>query len=129
MQALLNAITTMDMPLDAQRIFHGRGGLHPGCEHLALDDMERALDEAGRLARRAVILSFFNMSDIPDHRVRPKGAYHWNRLSRTRVEAQLRRRLPSVTATPIATWLAERYDYPHSYNRHAWTIVAERPIG
>ena len=27
----------MDMPLDAQRIFHGRGGLHPGCEHLALD--------------------------------------------------------------------------------------------
>lgn len=98
-------------------------------EHLALDDMERALDEAGRLARRAVILSFFNMSDIPDHRVRPKGAYHWNRLSRTRVEAQLRRRLPSVTATPIATWLAERYDYPHSYNRHAWTIVAERPIG
>ena len=37
MQSLLNAITTMDMPLDAQRIFHGRGGLHPGCEHLALD--------------------------------------------------------------------------------------------
>lgn len=27
----------MNMPLDAQRIFHGRGGLHPGCEHLALD--------------------------------------------------------------------------------------------
>ena len=22
---------------DAQRIFHGRGGLYPGCEHLALD--------------------------------------------------------------------------------------------
>jgi 23S rRNA (cytosine1962-C5)-methyltransferase len=37
MQALLNAITTMDLPHDAQRIFHGRGGLHPGCEHWALD--------------------------------------------------------------------------------------------
>ncbi len=37
MQALLNAITTMDLPTDAQRIFHGRGGLHPGCEHWSLD--------------------------------------------------------------------------------------------
>lgn len=37
MQALLNAIATMDMPFDAQRIFHGRGGLYPGCEYLALD--------------------------------------------------------------------------------------------
>ena len=27
----------MDVAQDAQRIFHGRGGLHPGCEHLALD--------------------------------------------------------------------------------------------
>jgi len=37
MQALLHAIATMALPTDAQRVFHGRGGLHPGCEHLALD--------------------------------------------------------------------------------------------
>lgn len=37
MQALLNTIQAMDLPLHAQRLFHGRGGLHPGCEHLALD--------------------------------------------------------------------------------------------
>ena len=37
MQALLDAIARAEWPLDAQRIFHGRGGLHPGCEHLALD--------------------------------------------------------------------------------------------
>ncbi|WP_326533797.1 class I SAM-dependent methyltransferase [Pseudorhodoferax sp.] len=37
MHALLDAIARMDLPTDAQRIFHGRGGLHPGCEHLALD--------------------------------------------------------------------------------------------
>jgi len=37
MQALLSAIATMDLPLDAQRVFHGRGGLYPGCEHLSLD--------------------------------------------------------------------------------------------
>ena len=37
MQALLDAIATMERPTDAQRIFHGRGGLHPGCEHWSLD--------------------------------------------------------------------------------------------
>ena len=37
MQALLDAIATMAPPTDGCRIFHGRGGLHPGCEHWALD--------------------------------------------------------------------------------------------
>jgi len=37
MQLLLNAIQTMDLPTDARRVFHGRGGLHPGCEHLSFD--------------------------------------------------------------------------------------------
>ena len=37
MQALLDAIATMDLPHDARRIFHGRGGIHPGCEHWVLD--------------------------------------------------------------------------------------------
>lgn len=37
MQALLDAIAAMALPTDAQRLFHGRGGLFPGCEHLALD--------------------------------------------------------------------------------------------
>ncbi|MDG0853920.1 class I SAM-dependent methyltransferase [Roseateles puraquae] len=38
MQALLDAIATApDLPADAGRLFHGRGGRFPGCEHLALD--------------------------------------------------------------------------------------------
>lgn len=37
MQALLDTIATMAMPTDAQRIFHGRGGLHPGSEAWTLD--------------------------------------------------------------------------------------------
>ncbi len=37
MQALLDAIATTPLPSDAGRLFHGRGGLHPGCEHLSLD--------------------------------------------------------------------------------------------
>jgi 23S rRNA (cytosine1962-C5)-methyltransferase len=37
MQALLDAIAQMARPTDARRIFHGRGGLHPGCEQWSLD--------------------------------------------------------------------------------------------
>jgi len=37
MQALFDAIAAMAFPAEAQRLFHGRGGLFPGCEHLALD--------------------------------------------------------------------------------------------
>lgn len=37
MQPLLDAIARMDRPTEAARLFHGRGGLHPGCEHWALD--------------------------------------------------------------------------------------------
>lgn len=37
MQVLLDAIARATPGQDAGRIFHGRGGLHPGCEHLSLD--------------------------------------------------------------------------------------------
>ncbi|WP_423459472.1 class I SAM-dependent methyltransferase [Ottowia sp. VDI28] len=37
MQLLLNAIASMPLPSEAQRIFHGRGGLYPGCAHWSLD--------------------------------------------------------------------------------------------
>lgn len=44
MQALLDAIAAMAaLPQDARRLFHGRGGLHPGCEHLTLDAYPPAL--------------------------------------------------------------------------------------
>jgi 23S rRNA (cytosine1962-C5)-methyltransferase len=38
MQPLLDAIATMDLHApDARRMFHGRGGRHPGCEQWSLD--------------------------------------------------------------------------------------------
>jgi 23S rRNA (cytosine1962-C5)-methyltransferase len=35
--ALLDTLAAMPLPADATRLFHGRGGLHPGCEHWTLD--------------------------------------------------------------------------------------------
>jgi 23S rRNA (cytosine1962-C5)-methyltransferase len=37
MQALLNAIAQMHHTTDAHRVFHGRGGMYPDCEHWTLD--------------------------------------------------------------------------------------------
>jgi 23S rRNA (cytosine1962-C5)-methyltransferase len=70
MQALLDTIAKMDVPTDAQRVFHGRGGLYPGCEAWTLDvfppvwvvtsflpttDMELAAIGAALLARLQVL--------------------------------------------------------------------------
>lgn len=94
-------------------------------EHLSLEGMERALGEAMRLARRGLALTFFNMDESADHQDRPTKLYHWNRLSRPRIEARLRERFDSVRVVPIARWLREEHGYEHSYNSHAYSIFAE----
>jgi SAM-dependent methyltransferase len=96
-------------------------------EHLSLEGMERALDEAIRLATRGLALTFFNMSESADHEDRPTKLYHWNRLSRPRIEARLRERFPSVRVVPISRWLREEHGYTRSHNRHAYSIFAETP--
>ncbi|MBW3613472.1 MAG: class I SAM-dependent methyltransferase [Chloroflexi bacterium] len=96
-------------------------------EHLSPEAMERALDEAMRLAREGLILTFFNMADAPDHEVRRRRAYHWNTLSRPRIEDRLDGGgFGTRLVIPVARWLQRVHGYPHSYNRRAWTIVAER---
>ena len=37
MQALIDAVASVDLSADACRVFHGRGGLYPGCEDWTLD--------------------------------------------------------------------------------------------
>ncbi|MDP4698223.1 MAG: SAM-dependent methyltransferase, partial [Burkholderiaceae bacterium] len=37
MQALLNTIRDAVIPDDAQRLFHGRGGMHADCAQWSLD--------------------------------------------------------------------------------------------
>ncbi len=95
-------------------------------EHLSLDGMERALDEAMRVARRGLALTFFNMGEAADHEDRPMKLYHWNRLSRPRIEARLAARFPTIRVVAIKPWLRETYSYTHSYNGHAYSFFAER---
>lgn len=96
-------------------------------EHLSFEAMRRALDEAARLAREGLVLTFFNMADIPAHELHPRRAYHWNRLSQPLIVERLREQgFTAITSVPIAGWLKRTHGYAHSYNRHAWTVFAER---
>jgi SAM-dependent methyltransferase len=96
-------------------------------EHLSPDAFRRAIDEAGRLARRSLIFTFFNMADAPEHEIRPMRSYHRNLLSRARIEEHVRSLgFETVLSLPIAEWLETSYGYGHSYNPNAWTIIAER---
>ncbi len=60
-----------------------------------------------------------------EHAVQRRRAYYWNRLSRSRIEADLHRRFSSVSTIPVAAWVNERFGYSHSYNVRAYTIFAE----
>lgn len=95
-------------------------------EHLPIPVAAQVLAEAERVARQAVVLSFFNMAEIPEDDDRPVAAYHWNRLSRAKYEAALAAKFPAVTVTPIAMWLGRAFGYEHTFNPAAYTMVAVR---
>ena len=61
----------MDVAPDAQRLFHGRGGLHPGCEHLALDAFPPVL----------VLTSFLPLPEEALHQVGQALAARWRQVS------------------------------------------------
>ena len=71
MQALFDAIRHMALPVDAQRIFHGRGGLFPGCEHLALDAFPPAF----------LLTAFASISDDELAQVHDALAERWSLLA------------------------------------------------
>ena len=98
-------------------------------EHLSLQSMQIALDSAVRLCRRGVYFAFFSMDDVPEHDERPRGNYYVNLLSRSRMRSDLADRFSSVQLIHLPTMLEEQYGYPrsHSYNRRAYSLLAEGP--
>jgi ubiquinone/menaquinone biosynthesis C-methylase UbiE len=96
-------------------------------EHLSLEAMQVALDEAVRVSRRGLYLGFFRMADVPEHVAEPRGRYHYNTLSASRMREYLEGHYPSVDVVHISGLLRERFAYRHSYNSRAYSVVAERP--
>lgn len=95
-------------------------------EHLSLAAMHQALGEAKRVARQGIVIAFFIMVNAPEHNERIKGSYHWNELSAPRIRDELATDFSSVRMHHIPAFLKKNYGATHSYNKKAWTIIAER---
>jgi 23S rRNA (cytosine1962-C5)-methyltransferase len=71
LQPLFDTIAGLALPADAARVFHGRGGLHPGCEHLALDAMPPAW----------LLTSFQPLDDADIARIGDALAARWQQIA------------------------------------------------
>lgn len=93
---------------------------HDLLEHLAPHAFERAIEELCRVTSRGVVVSFFHMSDIPEHRINPRRTYHVNMLSKRRIEESFLHHCREVSTVQIQTMPG----FEDNYNRNAWTLIA-----
>lgn len=110
MHALLDAIAHLEMPAQAQRIFHGRGGRFPGCERWTLDAFPPVLlltsfgpmDDAEEAAVAGALQRRWARGDMPH-------ALHW--VLQVRHEGQHATRLMqgSLPDPHVVTEAGSRY--------------------
>jgi len=100
---------------------------HDLLEHLSLGAMERALAEMLRIARKDVVLHFFNAKGTGDHEIVPVRRYYRNRLSLEKVIAFFQHRGARVTCLEMAQWFQEKIGFPGYHNPNAFSIIVERP--
>jgi ubiquinone/menaquinone biosynthesis C-methylase UbiE len=96
-------------------------------EHLSLEAMQTAVDEAVRICQRGLYFAFFRMEEIPENVDDPRGNYHINRLSAPRMREQMTQKFTSAQVMHMPTLLKDDYGYTHSYNRKAFTLITEGP--
>jgi SAM-dependent methyltransferase len=97
--------------------------VHDLFEHLSPAALEIALAEICRVTRRQACLSFFNMSDIAEHIVRPAGLYHWNTLSLNEAREFLSSLARDVDVVHIDSFLKSTYGCTDYYNKEAYTLI------
>lgn len=99
---------------------------HDLLEHLSPAVFERAIHELCRVARRGVLVSFFLMHDMPEHKIETRRMYHFNDLSKPRTDERFARYCATREWTHISPMLAERYGFKKYYNPPAWTLIARK---
>ena len=128
LKALLGTIASMALPTDAQRVFHGRGGLHPGGEHLALDYFPPVW----------VLTSFQAMPEDELESVHAALSERWSKLAagaalnwvlQCRVEGKTETRLMagSVTTPHVVTEDGARYLVHVLKGQKPWPVSGHGP--
>lgn len=101
--------------------------VHDLFEHLSVEALARAVAEVGRVTDRSFLAHFFQMHEEPQHLVRTREDYHWNRLSLEKVVALFDAAgFELVRAISIAELAACRFQDATTHNEHAWTLHLER---
>lgn len=96
--------------------------IHDLFEHLHIDACRVAMKEAMRVTRDKIVISYFSMDEIEDHRIKPIKHYHWNTLSRVKMAQEWRDLGAQVESTHINS-LASKYGFSEFHNERAYTFV------
>ena len=100
----------MEKPTDAQRIFHGRGGLYPGCEHWVLDAFPPVLVLTSFQPTTLDELTLIGAAlDKRWAQLCPGEALNWVFQSRVTGEAETRLMAGSVPEPHVVTEQGARY--------------------
>jgi SAM-dependent methyltransferase len=99
---------------------------HDLLEHLSLSGIEAAISEIARVTRLAICLGFFNMDEIPEHKVVPFEDYHWNVLSMQQMRRAFGRVGFHSQVVHIGSFLREEVDCEQTHNPNAYTFLLDR---
>ncbi len=102
---------------------------HDLLEHLSLAAMEHALGEMLRIARKEVILHFFNAKWSGEHDVVPVRKYYRNQVSLEKITTFFERLGARATCLEMAQWLREKIEVSGYHNPNAFSIIVEKQVG
>lgn len=101
---------------------------HDLFEHLSLAGMEAAVREVCRVTRRGLCIGFFNMDEIPEHRVLPVDEYHWNCLSMGRMKELFAAGGFTAQVLHIGAFLRQQVGCEQTHNPNACTFFLRPAI-
>ncbi len=95
-------------------------------EHLSMEGLEKAVNEICRVSSSKLIVHFFSMQDIAEHKLNPIRNYHWNWLSLTKTR-QLFENWSNVTdIICVKDFWKNIYGYSEYYNKNSHTFFLDK---
>ncbi len=98
-------------------------------EHLSPQGLETAVKEICRVTAKKVVIHFFSMQDIPQHKINPIRNYHWNWLSRDQTCRLFEKYCKPIEIVWVREYLNKKYDYHDYYNKNSHTFFMEKKGG
>lgn len=97
--------------------------VHDLFEHLSAEALNIALTEICRVTRKQACLSFFNMTDICKHVIKPMDLYHWNTLSLSKIKGFLTNLARDIDIMHIDSFLKSTYGCRDYHNKEAYIFI------